>query len=179
MTNAIKVMGDFLSSLPREASPERTSGRDGFVHPIVAEANVEKASVLFIVRDFVTAELSKRETLLRDLAEKAVASWPGSGVVFEVQESYRNMKDVLEKHPHVVENAREAIRRTGLELRESSIRGGTDGARLCYMGLPTPNLFAGENNFHSKIEWVSVQDMEKAVETVIHLVRVWEERAGA
>jgi len=177
MTNAIRVMGDFLARLPRDLSPERTEGRQGFVHPIVAEASVEKASVLFIIRDFVTAELARKEDLLRDLAKQAVEARPGARVTFEVQESYRNMKEVLDRHPHAVEYAREAIRRTGLELRESSIRGGTDGSRLCFMGLPTPNLFAGENNFHSKYEWVSVQDMEKAVETIVHLVRVWEEHA--
>lgn len=178
MTNSIKVMAAFLASLPRDGSPERTSERQGFVHPIVVEANVEKASVLFIVRDFETAALTRREEELRALAEKAVEAWPGARAAFEIQESYRNMKDVLVEHPQVLEHAREAIRRTGLELRESSIRGGTDGARLCYMGLPTPNLFTGQNNFHSKVEWVSVQDMEKAVETVIHLVQVWEERSG-
>jgi tripeptide aminopeptidase len=177
MTNAIRVMGDFLSRLPRELAPERTEGREGFVHPIVAEATVEKASVLFIIRDFATAELGRKEDLLRDLASQAAAAWPGAHVAFEIQQAYRNMKEVLDHHPHAVENAREAIRRAGLEPRETSIRGGTDGSRLCFMGLPTPNLFAGENNFHSKYEWVSVQDMEKAVETIVHLVQVWEQRA--
>jgi len=177
LTNAIKVMGDFLTRLPRDAAPENTAGREGFVHPLVVEAKVEKASVLFIVRDFSTPQLAVKEQMLRDLAQATVAAWPGSRVGFEVQESYRNMKEVLDQHPQVVENAREAIRRTGLELRESSIRGGTDGARLCFLGLPTPNLFAGENNFHSKFEWVSAQDMEKATEMVVHLCRVWEERA--
>jgi tripeptide aminopeptidase len=178
MTNAVKVMADFLGRLPREGSPERTAGREGFVHPIVAEANVEKASVLFIVRDFSTPELERREAMLRDLGQAAVAAWPGSSVSIKRTESYRNMKEVLDRHPDVVENAREAIRRAGLEVRETAIRGGTDGSRLCFMGLPTPNIFAGENNFHSKLEWVSADDMEKAVETIVLLAQVWEERAA-
>jgi tripeptide aminopeptidase len=177
LTNAIRVMGDFLARLPREVSPERTEGRDGFVHPNVVEATVERASVMFIIRDFDTSGLAGKEDMLREHATQAAAAWPGSKVTFEIEESYRNMKQVLDGHPDAVEYAREAIRRAGLELRESSIRGGTDGSRLSFMGLPTPNLFAGENNFHSKYEWVSVQDMEKAVETVVHLVRIWEERA--
>lgn len=177
MVNAIRAMGDFLARLPRDLSPEHTEGREGFVHPIVAEASVEKASVLFIIRDFASAELETKEALLRSLAGEAAAALPGVRLSFEVQHSYRNMKEVLDHHPQAIEHAREAIRRTGLELRESAIRGGTDGSRLCFMGLPTPNLFAGENNFHSKYEWVSVQDMEKAVEMVVHLVQVWEERS--
>jgi len=177
MVNAIRVMGDFLARLPRDLSPERTEEREGFVHPIVAEASVEKASVLFIIRDFTTAGLEKMEALLRSLANEAAAAWPGASATFEVQESYRNMKDVLDHHPQAIEHAREAIRRAGLEVRETAIRGGTDGSRLSFMGLPTPNLFAGENNFHSKYEWVSAQDMEKAVETIVHLVQIWEEKA--
>lgn len=178
MVNSIKVAADFITRLPRQGlSPETTSGREGFVHPYVLTGSVDRTSVRFLIRDFVTAELKKKEAVLESLAREAVADHPGSSVSFTVEESYRNMKEVLDRHPEGVEYAREAIRRAGLEVRETAIRGGTDGSRLSFMGLPTPNVFAGENSFHSKLEWVSVQDMEKAVETIVHLARIWEERA--
>ena len=115
--------------------------------------------------------------MVEDLARRAAEAWPGSSVSFRVTESYRNMKEVLDRYPKVVEYAREAIRRAGLDVQEDPIRGGTDGSRLSFLGLPTPNLFAGEHDFHSRREWVSVQDMEKAVETIVHLCCVWEERS--
>ena len=178
MVNAIKIAADFLTRLPKDRlSPETTEKREGFVHPYVVDAAVEKTSVKFLIRDFVTDELAKKEALLAKLAQETVAAWPGSSVTCKVEESYRNMKEVLDKYPQVVENAREAVRRSGLELREQAIRGGTDGSRLSFMGLPTPNVFAGEHNFHSRLEWISVQDMDKAVEVIIALARVWEERA--
>ena len=178
MINSIKVAADFIGRLPKDGlSPETTEGRDGFVHPYVVNASVEQTSVRFLIRDFVTAELKAKASLLESLARETVKAWPGSSVSFKLEESYRNMKEVLDRHPEVVEHAREAIRRAGLELRESAIRGGTDGSRLCFMGLPTPNIFAGENNYHSRLEWVSAQDMEKAVEVIVHVARVWEERA--
>lgn len=178
MVNAIKVAADFLTRLPKDQlSPETTEKREGFVHPYVVDAAVEKTAVKFLIRDFVTDELAKKEALLAKLAQETVAAWPGSSVTCKVEESYRNMKEVLDKYPQVVENAREAVRRSGLELREQAIRGGTDGSRLSFMGLPTPNVFAGEHNFHSRLEWISVQDMDKAVEVIIALARVWEERA--
>ena len=178
MVNALKVAADFLQRLPRNGlSPETTEGREGFVHPYGIEGGVAEASIRFIVRDFVTSGLQEKEARLEKLAREAIEGWPGASVSLTVTESYRNMKEVLDRFPQVVDYAREAIRRSGLELRESSIRGGTDGARLSFMGLPTPNLFAGENNFHSKLEWVSAQDMEKAVETIVHLAQIWEERS--
>ncbi|HEY3215780.1 MAG TPA: peptidase T [Candidatus Eisenbacteria bacterium] len=178
MVNAIKVAADFLQRLPKDRlSPETTEDREGFVHPYAMEASVERTSIRFIIRDFVTRGLAEKEALLERLAREAAAAWPGASVAIRVEESYRNMKEVLDRHPKVVERAREAIRRAGLELRESSIRGGTDGSRLSFMGLPTPNLFAGENQFHSRLEWVSAQDMEKAVEVIVHLCRIWEEQA--
>lgn len=180
MINSIKIAGDFLSRLPKDRlSPETTEKREGFVHPYVVDAAVEKTSVKFLIRDFVTAELKTKEEFLEKLAKATVADWPGASVVCKVDESYRNMKEVLDKYPQVVENAREAVRRAGLTLREAAIRGGTDGSRLSFMGLPTPNVFAGEHNFHSRLEWISVQDMEKAVEVIVNLAKVWEERAGA
>jgi tripeptide aminopeptidase len=177
MVNAIKVAADFIGRLPRDHSPETTTDREGFVHPYVVQASVEETTVRLLIRDFETAGLLEKEEWLGRLAREAVAAWPGSAVELTVEEWYRNMKVVLERHPEIVENAREAIRRAGLEVRETAIRGGTDGSRLSFMGLPTPNLFAGENNFHSRLEWVSVQDMEKAVETIVHLAQIWEERA--
>jgi len=178
MINAIKVAADFINRLPKDRlSPETTEGYDGFVHPYVVNASVEKTSVKLLLRDFKTARLREQEALLTKLAQETVADWPGAGVEFKVDESYRNMKEVLDNHPQVVENAREAIRRTGLKLHEHPIRGGTDGSRLCFMGLPTPNIFAGEHNFHSRLEWVSAQDMELAAKVIVELAKVWEERA--
>ncbi len=178
MINSIKIAADFIQRLPREKlSPETTEGREGFVHPYVMKASVEQTSVKFIVRDFVTRGLAEKESFLETLARETVAAWPGASVTVKVEESYRNMKEVLDRFPQVVEYGREAIRRAGLELREHAIRGGTDGSRLSFMGLPTPNIFAGENNFHSRLEWVSGQDMEKAVEVIVNLARIWEEKA--
>jgi tripeptide aminopeptidase len=179
MVNAIKVAADFLSRLPGEGlSPETTDGYEGYVHPYVMDASVERTSVKLLIRDFRTAGLREKEDFLERLARETAAGWPGASVEIQVEESYRNMREVLEGYPEVVENAREAIRRAGIEPRERPIRGGTDGSKLSFMGLPTPNLFAGEQNFHSRLEWVSAQDMEKAVEVIVNLCRVWEERAA-
>ena len=178
MVNSIKVAADFIHRLPKDAqSPETTDGRQGFFHPYTMSASVEQTSVRFLIRDFVTSELRVKEAFLESVAHATVADWPGASVTFKLEESYRNMKEVLDKHPDVIENAREGVRRAGLEVRERPIRGGTDGSRLCFMGLPTPNIFAGENNYHSRLEWVSAQDMEKAVEVIVHVCRIWEERA--
>ena len=176
LVNAIKAVGDFLAQLPRDMSPERTDGYDGFVHPYVLQGGVEKASVRFIIRDFRTAALKDKEQLVERLARDAAARWEAR-VDIAIEEQYRNMREVLDGHRHVVDYAREAIRRAGMEPLERPIRGGTDGSKLSFMGLPTPNIFAGEHNFHSRLEWVSVQDMEKAVEVIVHLARIWEERS--
>ena len=176
MVNAIKAAASFIDLLPRATmSPETTDGYEGFVHPYTMQAGVDRASVRFIVRDFVTAELHVKEAQLGALAQQAAAAWPGVRVEAAIDEQYRNMREVLDRHPEVVEHAREAMRRVGVSVRERPIRGGTDGSKLSFMGLPTPNIFAGEHNFHSRLEWVSVQDMEKAVEVIIALARVWEE----
>jgi len=178
MVNAIKVAASFIDALPREAlSPETTDGHEGFVHPYVVKASVDRTSVRLLVRDFVTAGLKEKEAMVERLAREAAARFPGATVEIAVEESYRNMKEVLDRHPAIADHAREAIRRAGLEPHSHPIRGGTDGSRLSFMGLPTPNLFAGEHNFHSRFEWVSVQDMEKAVEVIVHLCQVWEERS--
>jgi tripeptide aminopeptidase len=179
MVNAIKVAADFIGRLPKATlSPETTAGYEGFVHPYVMDAGVETTSVKLLVRDFETAKLKHMEQLVERLTAEAVAAYPGARAGVRVEESYRNMKEVLEHHTDVVENACEAFRRAGLEPRIEPIRGGTDGSRLSFMGLPTPNIFAGEHNFHSRFEWISTSDMHKAVEVIIELSRVWEERAS-
>ena len=179
MVNAIKVAADFIARLPKDSlSPETTEAYEGFVHPYMMEAGVESTSVKLLVRDFDTARLQEMERIVEKLALEAVAAYPGSTVEIKVDESYRNMKEVLKHHPDVVENASEAIRRAGLKPSVEPIRGGTDGSRLSFMGLPTPNIFAGEHNFHSRYEWISTSDMHKAVEVIIELCRVWEERTA-
>ena len=180
MVNAIKIAASFIARLPGDGlSPETTDGHDGFVHPYVVQAGVERTSVRLLLRDFVTAGLKEKRAMVEALAREVAATYPGSRVDVAIEESYRNMKEVLDRHPDIADHAREAIRRAGLEPRTHPIRGGTDGSRLSFMGLPTPNLFAGEHNFHSRLEWVSVQDMEKAVEVIVHLCQVWEEHALA
>jgi tripeptide aminopeptidase len=178
MVNAIKAAAAFIASLPADRlSPETTDGYEGFVHPYVVQAGVERTSVRLIVRDFVTAALQEKEAVLDAHARRAAERFPGIRVDTLVEEQYRNMKEILDRHPAVVDCAREAIRRAGLEPRSKPIRGGTDGSRLSFMGLPTPNIFAGEHNFHSRLEWVSAQDMEQAVAVIVELCRVWEERS--
>ena len=177
MENAIKIAGRIVAKLPQEMSPETTEGRQGFIHPIGISGSMADATLSFIIRDFDTAGLAEKEALLEGIARAVIADFPGSTYTFTVTEQYRNMKAVLDRNPEIVENAVEAIRRAGLTPRKGSIRGGTDGSRLSYMGLPCPNIFAGGHAFHSPLEWVSRQDMEKAVATLVELAKVWEERA--
>ena len=177
MISAVKLAADFICRLPKDRlSPETTEGHEGYVHPYVMDASVERTSVRILIRDFSTAGLEEKEAFIEELARAVVADRDGAAVEIRISESYRNMREILEGYPEVVECAREAIRRSGLTPVERPIRGGTDGSRLSFMGLPTPNLFAGEHNFHSRLEWVSAQDMDKAVETIVNLCRVWEER---
>ncbi len=176
MINAIRVAADFVQRLPRETmSPETTEGFEGYLHPYQMQAGVDRTSVKVLVRDFDTAALAGKEALVEAAAHAAAAAFPGSSVEITVEPSYRNMREVLEQHPQVLDYARDAIRRAGLEPVERPIRGGTDGSRLSFMGLPTPNLFAGEHNFHSRLEWVSAQDMDRAVEVVVRLCERWSE----
>jgi tripeptide aminopeptidase len=178
MVNAIKIAADFIHRLPKDGlSPETTEGYEGYVHPYVMEAGVDSTTVKFLIRDFKTPLLAEHEAFVKKLAEETLADYPGATVEFKVEESYRNMREVLENHHGVVENAKEAIRRSGLEVQMHPIRGGTDGARLSFMGLPTPNIFAGEHNFHSRLEWISIYDMHKAVEVIVNLCALWEEQA--
>jgi tripeptide aminopeptidase len=177
MVNAIKVAADFVHHLPADLSPETTEGYEGFLHPYVQQSGVDRTTVKLLVRDFHTSGLTAKEGLVEQLARETVARHPGARVDVTIEESYRNMKVVLDRHLEVVEYAYEAVRRAGLAVQAIPIRGGTDGSKLSFMGLPTPNLFAGEHNFHSRLEWVSRQDMEKAVEVIVALCRIWEERA--
>jgi tripeptide aminopeptidase len=178
MVNAIKVAADFIGRLPKDGlAPETTEGYEGFLHPYMMDASVDSTSVKLLVRDFTTSKLQEMEQLVEEIATQTVEAFPGSSVEIKVEESYRNMKEVLDNHPEIVENACEAYRRAGLEPVIEPIRGGTDGSRLSFMGLPTPNIFAGEHNFHSRYEWISTYDMHKAVEVIVELCQVWEERA--
>ncbi|WFS01700.1 peptidase T [Rhizobium tumorigenes] len=177
MENAIKIASAIVDGLPKDQAPETTSGRDGFVHPVAVTGSMEKATISLIVRDFDDAGLAAKEEMLKTLVATVMKDYPGSTHTFTVKQQYRNMKQVLDRHPEIMENAVEAIRRAGMEPVRGSIRGGTDGSRLSFMGLPCPNIFAGGHAFHSPLEWVSRQDMEKAVRTLVELARVWEERA--
>jgi tripeptide aminopeptidase len=177
MVNALKVAAAFLDLLPKEEfSPESTEDREGFVHPVRIEGIAEKVRVEFIVRDFETKRLKLHETRLEQFAKQAVGKYPGSSYEFEIREQYRNMKEVLDKYPHIEEYAEEAMQRAGVRFKKESARGGTDGSRLSFMGLPCPDIFTGEMAFHGKHEYVSVQDMQKSVEVLVHLVQVWCEK---
>jgi tripeptide aminopeptidase len=177
LVNALKIVGEILAALPtNEWSPETTEGMQGFVHPVSLGGIAEKASIGFIVRDFKTASLSDQHDRLKKIATEVVSNHKGASMEYIVQEQYRNMKDILVQHPQVADYAAEAIKRTGLAVKKESIRGGTDGSRLSYMGLPCPNIFTGMQNIHSKLEWIGVKDMMKAVETLVQLSAIWEEK---
>ncbi|MFD0795343.1 peptidase T [Mucilaginibacter litoreus] len=177
MESAIKIAGQIVAALPDDLSPEFTEGMQGFVHPVNIEGHVETATIDFIIRDFADEKLPLHANVIRGVADNVIKRFPNAHYSLETYEQYRNMKNVLAQHPQIVEYGMEAIRRAGLEARLCSIRGGTDGSRLSFMGLPSPNIFAGEHAFHSKQEWVSVQDMQKAVETILHLCMIWEEKS--
>lgn len=178
MINAMKIAGEILAALPKDRlSPESTEGKRGFIHPVRLEGIAEKCTIDFIIRDFDTKGLQKKEDYLRTQIEELMRLYPKANFEYKVTAQYRNMKEILLLHPQVADHAKEAIQRAGLKLKMESIRGGTDGSRLSFMGLPCPNLFAGEQAIHSKLEFISVQDMNKAVETMVHLVKIWEESA--
>ena len=178
MEHAIKIAAAIVDRLPRaNCSPETTEGKEGFLHPIGISGALEKATVSFIVRDFTDAGLKEKEALLEEIVGQVMKEYPRSTCRIEVKHQYRNMKQVIDRHPEIIDYAIEAIRRTGLKPVRGSIRGGTDGSRLSFMGLPCPNIFAGEHAFHSRLEWVSRQDMEKAAQTIVHLAMIWHERA--
>jgi tripeptide aminopeptidase len=176
MINALKIAGEILAALPKEEwSPETTNDRQGFAHPLHLDGLAEKAVIEFLIRDFNTSQLAVHETRLQTLAEKIMVNYPKATMQFAVQEQYRNMKEILDQHPHITANAEEAYRRAGLAVIKEPIRGGTDGSRLSFMGLPCPNIFTGMQAIHSKHEWIGVRDMEKAVDVLVELVQVWEQ----
>lgn len=176
MEHALKIASRIVDRLPKDMAPETTEDREGFLHPVGLHGGLDSATLSLIVRDFSEQGLKEKETLLEHIVRGVMADFPRSSYRLEIRQQYRNMKEVLDRHPAVVDNAIEAIRRAGLVPIRSSIRGGTDGSRLSFMGLPCPNIFAGEHAFHSRLEWVSVQDMEAAVRTIVHLAAIWEER---
>lgn len=176
MENAIKIAADIIAALPRHThTPETTEGKEGFVHPLGISGSLEEATIKFIVRDFSDNGLLNYQQLLQQTINQVLPNYPNSTATLRITEQYRNMKVVLDQHPQVAQYAVEAVRRAGVTPKLSSIRGGTDGSRLSFMGLPCPNIFAGEHAFHSRHEWVSVQDMQKATATIVHLAMIWEE----
>lgn len=177
MENALKIAAEIIALLPRDKAPEGTEKKQPFVHPTSINGNIDKVEIHFILRAFEDETLQEMQNILKDIVNKVIKKYPKSSANVTVKEQYRNMKQVLDKHPQVVEYAIEAVKRTGIQPTLHSVRGGTDGSRLSFMGLPCPNIFAGEHAFHSKQEWVSVQDMQKAVQTIVHLASVWEEKA--
>ncbi|NKJ39307.1 peptidase T [Rhizobium sp. SG570] len=177
MENAIKIAGAIIDRLPKDVAPETTAGREGFIHPTGVTGSMEKASLGFIIRDFNDAGLAVKEAMLEQIVKDVMTAFPGSSHTFTVKHQYRNMKTILDRHPQIVDNAVEAIRRAGMTPVRGSIRGGTDGSRLSFMGLPCANIFAGGHAFHSPLEWVSRQDMEKGAKTLVELAKVWAERS--
>lgn len=178
MVNAIKLAAEIIEALPKlEWSPETTEMREGFVHPTGISGGAESAKIEFIVRDFTIAGLHANEQRLKAIAENVIQQYPNCSMEFHVKEQYRNMKEVLDRHPQIVAYAEEAYRRCGFAIRKEAIRGGTDGSRFSYMGMPCPNLFTGMQAIHSKHEWIGVNDMEEATRMLIELVQVWEEKS--
>jgi tripeptide aminopeptidase len=177
MQHAIKIAAEIIHHLPKDKSPETTEKKEPFIHPTAINGGLDSVEIKFIIRAFDTKTLLALEDELKNIAASVLQNYDKCSFEMKVTEQYRNMKDVLDAHPQVCEYAVEAVKRAGLNPVLSSIRGGTDGSRLSFMGLPCPNIFAGEHAFHSKQEWVSIQDMNKAVETIIHLVQIWEEKA--
>lgn len=177
MEHASRIAADILSQLPKDhLSPESTEGKEGFIHPSKIEGMLEEASIEFIIRSFETEKLAEYEALIENTAQKVLENYPGSSYTFEVHEQYRNMKDVVDKHMHIVDIAVKAMENAGVEPHISSIRGGTDGSVLSHMGLPCPNIFSGQHGIHSKLEWTTVQDMQKATDTVIEIIKLVERR---
>ena len=179
LTNAIRVSSDFISALPRELMPENTSGREGFIHPIEINGNVSRMTAKFLLRDFSEKGLKVLKKSLESTAHETELLHPNSHIEIDSVSSYRNMRQVIDDHPEIIDYAEEAIRRTGLTPKRAAVRGGTDGAKLSFMGLPTPNLSNGSMNFHSKKEWIPLEWMEKSVETILHLLDVWVEQSTA
>lgn len=178
LVNAIRMAGDFITRLPREMSPEMTESREGYLHPYVLQGQSETVTLRLLLRDFEMSGIERQKAIVEAVAAEVRGLYPKGKVSVEVKESYRNMRYQVEKEPRLVEYAEEAIKRIGVKPNHTIIRGGTDGARLSYMGLPCPNLFAGGEAIHSTLEWVPVQVMEKAAETIVRLAEIWAERSA-
>jgi tripeptide aminopeptidase len=178
LVNSIKIAARLVDQLPKDRlSPETTEGRLGYVHPNNFSGSVEETVIKFLIRDFTVEGLREHEDFLKQLTDQVVAEYPEAGFNFHVEESYRNMKYKLNEQPEVVEYALEAVTRSGLETKRTMIRGGTDGAKLSFEGLLTPNIFTGGQNFHSKLEWISARDMQKAVDVIVNLIKIWIEKS--
>jgi tripeptide aminopeptidase len=178
MVNSIYAMADYVARVPRDMLPETTEDRVGFVHPYAGVADVQESSMRILLRDFELTGLDAKEQLLRDLALATERRFAGVTVRVDVKENYKNMKEVLKHHPQLMENAFEAARRAGLEPFTLPIRGGTDGSKLTFRGLPCPNIFTGGHEFHSKLEFNSRRGLEKTTETLVHLVQIFAERGA-
>ena len=179
MESAIKIASAIISLLPKATlAPESSTDLEGFIHPVSISGSVEVAEIEFIIRDFNTESLKSHELVLEQTIQQVIKAYPNSSYEFIVEEQYRNMKSVLDRYPLLTQLGIEAIERSGLKAKLQRIRGGTDGSRLSFMGLPCPNIFAGEHAFHSKQEWVSIQDMQKAVQTLVNLAIIWEEKSN-
>jgi tripeptide aminopeptidase len=177
LVNAVRIAADIVQSLENDPSPETTEKREGYLHPHVIEGGVEKAALKILIRDFEPAGVEQKSNRLMEIRDRISLKYPKAAVDLEIKETYRNMRLKLDEDPRVTEFALEAVRRAGIEPKLQIIRGGTDGAKLCFKGLLTPNIFTGGQNFHSRQEWISVRDMEKAVETLIQLAQVWVEKS--
>ncbi|MFN5705715.1 MAG: peptidase T, partial [bacterium] len=174
MENAIKIASEIIAALPKDKlSPESTEGREGFIHPTSLTSSMESAKLSFIIRDFDKKKLAEHEAFLESIVKEVIKNYAGSTYTFEVQNQYRNMKEIVDQHPHMIDYAIQAIEHAGMKAHRGGIRGGTDGSRLSFMGLPCPNIFAGEHAFHSKLEWVSVGDMRLVVDTLVNLAEIW------
>lgn len=174
--NSIKIAAEIVEQFPKDGmSPETTEKREGYIHPYHFTGNVEETAIKILIRDFTNEGLKEKEDFIENIVKKTREKYPKATIDFKVSESYRNMKVVLDKHPEVIEKAVQAIEMAGVKPIKNIIRGGTDGAKLCFMGLPTPNLFTGGANFHSKYEWITLEDMKKASETIVHLMKIWTE----
>ncbi len=174
LVNAIKIAAELVGMFPKKSmSPETTAKRQGYIHPHAFNGSSEKATVKILIRDFNSDGLKKKEDWLRSRVDQLQSKYPKARLAFKVIESYRNMKEVLDRNPLVVKKALQAVRMAGITPKRNSIRGGTDGSRLSFMGLPCPNVFTGGHNFHARSEWITLEDMEKAVEVIVNLARLW------
>lgn len=173
LVNSIKIASRVIELISDNPAPETTEKREGYLHPYTIEGDVEQSKFKVLIRDFEKKGMQEKKDVLNQIRDKVADEYPRAEVVLDIEEQYENMKVVLEKHENVVQNALDAVEKAGIEPKLNLIRGGTDGARLCFMGLPTPNIFTGGHNFHSKKEWIAIQGMEKTVDTLVQLVQIW------